>query len=243
MPPVMRSFCSAVIQMGHAHIFPMTTTSKLAAAAVVAIAMAASQADAGEGMSAGYRQAPPYGPRYAPRNYRGSYTERWYPPQRPDLGAAIAGALAGAALELIPRATAALVAKLPAEASAPPPPAIAAQLDASPPGSDALSDIEGNARGITRQEVEAALVDWCATHGNAPLCVKLRVAAPSPPPPAPAYAPPPAPNYAPPPQPYYRTYSDAGGRRYYRPGRYPTWNGCQHGWTVQDGLCKPYRGY
>jgi hypothetical protein len=22
-----------------------------------------------------------------------------------------------------------------------------------------------------------------------------------------------------------------------------TWNGCQPGWTVQDGLCKPYRGY
>jgi hypothetical protein len=30
---------------------------------------------------------------------------------------------------------------------------------------------------------------------------------------------------------------------YYRPGRYKTWNGCQAGWTVQDGLCKPYRGY
>jgi hypothetical protein len=22
-----------------------------------------------------------------------------------------------------------------------------------------------------------------------------------------------------------------------------TWNGCQPGWTVQDGLCKPYRGF
>lgn len=37
---------------------------------------------------------------------------------------------------------------------------------------------------------------------------------------------------------YYR-----GGRGYYPPGRYRTWNGCQRGWTVQDGLCKPYRGY
>jgi hypothetical protein len=26
-------------------------------------------------------------------------------------------------------------------------------------------------------------------------------------------------------------------------GRVATWNGCQLGWTVQDGLCKPYRGY
>jgi hypothetical protein len=32
---------------------------------------------------------------------------------------------------------------------------------------------------------------------------------------------------------------------YYRPntGRFRTFNGCQNGWTVQDGLCKPYRGY
>jgi hypothetical protein len=44
----------------------------------------------------------------------------------------------------------------------------------------------------------------------------------------------------------YRYYGDdyryyGGG--YYPPGRYRTWNGCQRGWTVQDGLCKPYRGY
>jgi hypothetical protein len=50
--------------------------------------------------------------------------------------------------------------------------------------------------------------------------------------------------YGPPPGAYY------GGpprypreAMYYRPGRYKTWNGCQAGWTVQDGLCKPYRGY
>jgi hypothetical protein len=49
--------------------------------------------------------------------------------------------------------------------------------------------------------------------------------------------------YSGPPPAYY------GGPRYsreamfYRPGRYRTWNGCQPGWTVQDGLCKPYRGY
>jgi len=44
------------------------------------------------------------------------------------------------------------------------------------------------------------------------------------------------------PRPYYRGrfYQGPG---YYRPGRYRTWNGCQRGWTVQGGLCKPYRGY
>jgi hypothetical protein len=50
------------------------------------------------------------------------------------------------------------------------------------------------------------------------------------------------------PRPYYRErgYDEPRsyrGQGYYRPGRYRTWNGCQPGWTVQDGLCKPYRGY
>jgi hypothetical protein len=26
-------------------------------------------------------------------------------------------------------------------------------------------------------------------------------------------------------------------------GGYRTWNGCPRGFTVQDGVCKPYRGY
>jgi hypothetical protein len=88
---------------------------------------------------------------------------------------------------------------------------------------------------------------------------------PYPPPPPPYYAPPPQ-YYGPPPgpapaPPYYGSYRyypdyDAPAPRYYRygpqygergyyypPGRYRTWNGCQPGWTVQDGLCKPYRGY
>jgi hypothetical protein len=29
----------------------------------------------------------------------------------------------------------------------------------------------------------------------------------------------------------------------YPPVRYRTGNGCQPGYTVQDGVCKPYRGY
>jgi hypothetical protein len=44
---------------------------------------------------------------------------------------------------------------------------------------------------------------------------------------------------------YYRRdrdYDYRGERGYYRPGQFRTWNGCQQGWTVQDGLCKPYRG-
>jgi hypothetical protein len=43
----------------------------------------------------------------------------------------------------------------------------------SPPA-DALADVEPNPRGITRAEVEAAIVDWCSTHMQAPLCVKLK---------------------------------------------------------------------
>jgi hypothetical protein len=53
------------------------------------------------------------------------------------------------------------------------------------------------------------------------------------------------------PRPYYRDYDERRyyrygegyERRYNRPGRYQTWNGCQPGFTVQDGRCKPYRGY
>jgi len=60
------------------------------------------------------------------------------------------------------------------------------------------------------------------------------------------YGPPPpgyGPGYGAPPGPYYRGYERGGRGGYYRPGRFRTWNGCQPGWTVQDGLCKPYRGY
>ena len=216
----------------------MRATSTLLAAASVMISLATTEAEAGQLVVGGYRYASPNGHGYVRWSHRRGYVApRFYnTPQPSDLGAAVAGALAGAALQLIPRATEALIAKLPPGDSTPLPPAVAAaQPEGSPASSDVLDDIEGNSRGITRQEVEAALVDWCATHGDAPLCVKLRV---NPPPPGAS-----APSYAPPSQPYYRSYSEPGGRRYYRPGRFPTWNGCQQGWTVQDGLCKPYRGY
>lgn len=34
-----------------------------------------------------------------------------------------------------------------------------------------------------------------------------------------------------------------GNGGYYGGRRYNTWNGCPRNWTVQDGVCKPYRGY
>jgi hypothetical protein len=220
-------FCSDPIQIGNdIFYFTMTVTAKLLAGVLVVLAIAASHANAGQ-----FRGRGTSGYGHTAWKYR--YTApRFYAWQRPDLGAAVAAALADAALQLIPRATEALAAKLPPPASPPAPPTVTAQRDGSPPSSDVLDDIEGNSRGITRQEVEAALTDWCATHADAPLCLKLQV---SPPPPGHA------PTYAPPPQPYQSGYG--GGRGYYRPGRFQTWNGCQTGWTVQDGLCKPYRGY
>jgi hypothetical protein len=159
-----------------------TTLKWLAASAVI---LTAAQADAGEFLTpgpVGPRYAAPYGRSYVPSGYRRGYiAPRYYyylAQQRPDLGAAIAGALAGAALQLIPRAAEALAQRLPpAPAPGPlPPPAAAAPLPPAaapaPPG-DVLD--EGNSRDITREEVEAALVDWCASHGDAPLCRKLQV--------------------------------------------------------------------
>jgi hypothetical protein len=52
----------------------------------------------------------------------------------------------------------------------------------------------------------------------------------------------PEPYYAPryrAPEPYY---GGGGGRRYYD-GYQRRGSPCQYGWTVQDGVCKPYRGY
>ncbi len=111
----------------------MTTISKLLVACA-AMTFAASQAGAGELLVTGpggyrYRYGPPpahgYGPwRYQRREWaRPDLPPRYYAPQyHPDLGAAIAGALAGAALQLIPRATEALAARLPPPPAGPPPP-------------------------------------------------------------------------------------------------------------------------
>jgi hypothetical protein len=37
---------------------------------------------------------------------------------------------------------------------------------------------------------------------------------------------------------YYRHYPHYYG---YYGGGYRTWNGCPHDWTIQGGVCKPYR--
>jgi len=42
-----------------------------------------------------------------------------------------------------------------------------------PPSGNAMDEIEPNPRGITRSEVEQAVVEWCQTHMDAPLCKKL----------------------------------------------------------------------
>jgi hypothetical protein len=157
-------------------LFPMRTFAKLLVVAGM-LGLVASQADAGEFFVSGpggYRYPPPYGHRYGPRHYMRGYVPRYVPPPQyhSDPGAAIAGAIAGAALQLIPKAAAALEARL---APAPPAPTPAMAPPAEPPNGDVLDQIAGNPRGITRGEVEAALLDWCASHGEAPLCVKLRV--------------------------------------------------------------------
>src|SRR5262245_38388069 len=128
----------------------MTLTPKVLGAAVVVFALAASEANAGQ-----WRERGPVGYGHGAWKYR--YTARSYAQPQPDLGAAVAAALAGAALQLIPRATEALMAKLPPGAATALPPVAAPQLQGSPPSSDVLDDIEGNSRGITRQEVEAAI--------------------------------------------------------------------------------------
>ena len=197
----------------------MSSISKLLVACA-AMTFAASQAGAGELLVTGpggyrYRYGPPpvhgYWPwRYPRREWaRPDLPPRYYAPQyHPDLGAAIAGALAGAALQLIPRATEALAARLPPPPAGPPPlpnavpavapnapppaaavpppaappPMAAAPSPAAPPPADlppgdaldAIPDNSANSNRITRAETEAALTDWCASHGDAPLCVKLQ---------------------------------------------------------------------
>src|SRR2546430_16333942 len=87
----------------------MRTTSKFLAAAAVMISMATTEAHPGQ--LGGYRHASPSG--YVRWTQRRGAPRFYNMPQQPDLGAAIAGALAGAALQLIPRATEAPNAKLP----------------------------------------------------------------------------------------------------------------------------------
>lgn len=157
-----------------------TFTTLIVAGMLGVVAVAAEAGEFYAPGPGGWRYGPAYGHHYIPRHPWRGYAPRYVapPPQQPDPGAIIAGAIAGAALQLIPKAAAALEAKL-APPAPPPPmpptPAVAAVPPPEPPGGDVLDQIAGNPRGITRAEVEAALLDWCASHGEAPLCVKLRV--------------------------------------------------------------------
>jgi hypothetical protein len=80
---------------------------------------------------------------------------------------------------------------------------------------------------------------------------------PPPPPPPPDYYPPPPPAYYLPPPGYdYEApvergpqlrfdpgFQDDDEARYFPPNpNFKTWNNCAPNFTVQDGLCKPYRG-
>jgi hypothetical protein len=64
----------------------------------------------------------------------------------------------------------------PPPVAAVPPSAVPPQAELSPGGDplDAIPDNSSNAHRITRAEVEAALTDWCASHGDAPLCRKMQ---------------------------------------------------------------------
>jgi hypothetical protein len=108
----------------------------------------------------------PVGPRvYVPPKY-GPQPWRYRPtPCCPDPQAVIGGIIGATLPEL--------AARLPLPTMPP-----TASFDAVPPphrGGDALDDVEPNPRGITRTEVEAVITDWCTSHGEAPLCQKLRV--------------------------------------------------------------------
>lgn len=65
------------------------------------------------------------------------------------------------------------------------------------------------------------------------------------PPPGAYIPPPPPPVYAPPPPRYVgpRGFVYAGPDRWGKPQYYPIRGRCPQGYTVQDGLCKPYRGF
>jgi hypothetical protein len=119
-------------------------------------------AGAGQMLVPGYR-----GPHYAP-SYRyngpppGSYLNGYVRPYRPNPAPFIAGALLGAVVpQILP----------PSRPVARP---VAAPMP-EPAGDpmDAIPDASPNTARITRQEIDAALADWCSTNGTAPLCQKL----------------------------------------------------------------------
>jgi hypothetical protein len=138
---------------------------------LAAAVLAASPASAGQMLV-----ATPRGPVYAPAyRYSGAPSAaRYYAPPRAGwlaprgqylqgylsppaiIGGAIAGALLGAAATVSPQVL-------------PPPRPVAA------PVPDAMDEIaDTNPQGVTRQEVEEAIADFCSRNATASLCVKLQ---------------------------------------------------------------------
>jgi hypothetical protein len=114
-------------------------------AALLAAILAATPATAGQYLAPG-----PGGFRYAPPA-RAPWLNGYVRPYRPNPGVIIGGAIAGA-LAAVPRPV------LPVQ----PPP-------------DAMDEIAPvNAQGVTRQEVEEAIADFCSRNATASLCVKLQ---------------------------------------------------------------------
>ena len=148
---------------------PMKAVSLTAAACIVGLA--AFEARAAEFWvvgSGGLRYAPPGPGGYAPRHDpRGSVAVQPHGAARPS-GADIAAGILTAVVPLV-------LPQLRVVPAAPPMPSGVApgQPMAAAPPEGALAEIEPNPRGITRAEVEAALVDWCGQRPDAPLCIKL----------------------------------------------------------------------
>jgi hypothetical protein len=143
----------------------MKTASMALAACIVVLA-------ACEGRAGQYWVFGPGGPRYAPPEAgpprhvrRGAVAVQYQPGGRPSGEEIAAGILTAVVPLVLPR--------LRVVPAGPPPPAAPAPVAAAPP-QGALAEIEPNPLGITRAEVEAALVDWCGQRPDAPLCVKLR---------------------------------------------------------------------
>jgi hypothetical protein len=138
-------------------------SASLVLAACIAAA-GAFEARAGEYRVVGpgwLRHGPPGPGRYLPRHVpRGAVAVQYHGSTRPS-GEDIAAGILTAVVPLVLPGLRVVPATPPAPGPAAPPP-------------DALAEIEPNPRGITRAEVEAALVDWCGQRPDAPLCVKLR---------------------------------------------------------------------
>jgi hypothetical protein len=122
---------------------------------LAAAVLAASPASAGQYLApgpGGFRYAPPARGWLAPR---GPYLNGYVRPYRPNPAPFIAGALLGAVLGPLPA--------LRSPSLGP-----AAAVDAM----DEIAPV--NAQGVTRQEVEEAIADFCARNATASLCVKLQ---------------------------------------------------------------------